>query len=111
VGRRRRAVAAVPGAGRAPGRRLPAELAAAFARLEAALAEAGRARHPTESVAALGERVDPGGDILLRQAFEVLERALYARVPPTRSECGYAASTFDRVSMQVLAEARAATPG
>jgi len=36
----------------------------------------------------------------------VLERALYAKVPPTRAECGHAASTLDRVSTAVLAEAR-----
>jgi transglutaminase-like putative cysteine protease len=103
--RRRRSRGAETGPVRAPGRQVPAELAAAFARLEAALAEAGRARHPTETVAALGSRIEPG-DVPLQQAFDVLERALYAKEPPTRAECGHAASTLDRVSTSVLAEAR-----
>jgi transglutaminase-like putative cysteine protease len=87
------------------GREVPAELAAAFARLEAALAEAGRERRPTETVAALAVRVG-AGDRPVRDALAVLERALYAAVPPSRSECGTAAGHLDRVSARVLAEVR-----
>jgi transglutaminase-like putative cysteine protease len=91
----------------ARGREVPAELAEAFARLEAALAEAGRARRPSETVAALGARVSV--DEGVRRAFGVLERALYARTPPSRAECGTAAGSLNRAAASVLASTR--TPG
>ena len=102
--RRRRSAAVVPGPPAASGREVPAELAEAFARLEAALAEAGRARRPTETVAALGARVSV--DEGVRRAFVVLERALYARTPPSRAECGTAAGSLNRAAAAVLAGVR-----
>jgi protein-glutamine gamma-glutamyltransferase len=102
--RRRRAPAVAPVARAGPARVLSSELAAAFARLESALAEAGNARRPAETVAALGDRVAP--DAAVRAAFAVLERALYARTPPSRAECGVAARELDRASTRVLAAVR-----
>jgi hypothetical protein len=107
--RRRRRSAALPAPSEAPSRTVPEELAEAFTRLEAALAEAGRARRPTETVAALGDRVSP--DAAVREAFGVLERALYARTPPSSSECGVAAGELDRASALVLAELRPSEAG
>jgi len=101
-GRRRSGVVAAPPPPR--GREVPAELAEAFARLEAALAEAGQARRPSETVAALGARVSV--DEGVRRAFGVLERALYARTPPSRAECGTAAGSLDRAAAAVLAGVR-----
>jgi hypothetical protein len=101
--RRRSPGAAVPAPPR--GREVPAELAEAFARLESALAAAGRARRPSETVAALGSRVSV--DEGVRRAFGVLERALYARTPPSRAECGTAAGSLDRAAAAVLASLRA----
>jgi hypothetical protein len=108
VVRRRRSVVVGPSPGPARGREVPAELAEAFARLEAALAEAGQARRPSETVAALGARVSV--DEGVRRAFGTLDRALYARTPPTRSECGTAASSLNRAAASVRASGRASNP-
>jgi hypothetical protein len=80
----------------APRRAVPAELAAAFARLEAALVSAGAGRRPVETVAELGRRVDAV------EPLSVLERALYAKDPPSRAECAEAAAALDRVSTALL---------
>jgi hypothetical protein len=80
----------------APRRKVPVELAAAFARLEAALVSAGAGRRPAETVAEVGRRVDAV------QPLSVLERALYAKDPPSRAECAEAAAALDRVSTRLL---------
>lgn len=71
--------------------RVDAELAAAYARLEADLATAGRARAPAESLAMLAARLPDD----LREPLTVLERALYAPSPPTREEARRAAAMLD----------------
>jgi hypothetical protein len=69
-----------------------AELAAAFARLERSLSAQGRPRAAGETVAALGRRFPPP----LPGALAVLERALYAPLPPPPAECAGAAGAIDR---------------
>jgi hypothetical protein len=80
------------------GRRVDPDLAAAFARLEAALRTEGRPRAPNETVAALARRLAPGpeGEPALAEALQTLQRALYARQPPSRPECRRAATAIDQ---------------
>jgi hypothetical protein len=73
------------------GRTVDRELAAAFAELEAELTAQGRGRAPNESVAALSRRLPSES---LNRALEVLERALYAPLPPSRNECQDAAAAI-----------------
>ncbi len=88
-----------------PARTMDADLAAAFARLEAGLRAEGRPRAPNETVSALARRLarqrksdqpeevsDPAIDL----AFLTLERALYASQPPSRQECLTAATAIGR---------------
>ena len=60
------------------------DLAAAFVRLQADLEAVGAGRDPTETVGMLARRLPAD----LRQPLLVLERALYAPTPPTRSATG-----------------------
>jgi hypothetical protein len=90
-------------------RRVDPDLAAAFTRLESALRTEGRPRAPNETVAALARRLtpesegEPGGapapdpvsDRGLADALLTLQRALYARQPPSRLECLSAATAID----------------
>jgi transglutaminase-like putative cysteine protease len=81
------------------GPRVDPELAAAFGRLEAELTAQGRGRDQNETVAALARRLAADGGQSDRptefeQAFAVLERALYAPLPPSRQECLTAAGAL-----------------
>jgi hypothetical protein len=87
--RRRRRIPSEP----AEGRRVDADLAAAFARLEADLTARGEGRAPHETVAALAGRL---ASPPVRQALGSLERALYAERPPDRQECLAAAAAIHR---------------
>jgi len=87
------------------GRTLDPDLAAAFARLEAALLAEGRPRAQNETVAALARRLslqrqqNTLGRVsgpALADALHVLERALYAPQQPSRQECLAAASAIDQ---------------
>jgi hypothetical protein len=84
------------------GRRLDPELARAFAALEVALTAQQRGRAPNETLTALVRRLttNPAGDVGtgLESAFAVLERALYAPVPPSARECREAARALSDFS-------------
>ena len=107
--------------GRSAPRPAVPELLAAFARLERALVTAGTPRLARETLGDLAERIrpvlappspEPGGEVerpvvtATDDAVEVLQRALYGPVTPTRAEVRTAADTLDRVAARILAELR-----
>ena len=96
LGRRRGRAAAEPGAPAAD----RSALLAAYARLELALAEDGRARAPAESLRELAQRLPPGA----WPALTVVERAAFGRGPVTSAEAHRAVDELDAVTTSVLAE-------
>jgi len=89
----------------APARRPAHPLLAAFARLEAALAGAGRPRHPAESLAELSGRLpDPG----VSPALSTLERQCYAPSPVPVEEAQRAAQALDDAAARVIADSAVA---
>jgi len=84
----------------APPGRAAHPLLAAFARLEAALAGAGRPRHPAESLAELSRRLpDPG----VSPALSTLERQCYAPSPVPVEDAQRAARALDDAAARVIA--------
>ena len=80
---------------------VPPALLAAFERLEAALAKAGRPRAEHESLADLAARWPD--DTAAGDALRTLERTLYGPIPPSPAEVMTAVQYLDRLSAAVLA--------
>lgn len=80
---------------------------AAFARLEVALAETGRASPPAETLSELNRRVSRRPEET--RALDVLERACYSGSPPPPRDEKEAARVIEELATRLLADAAAKT--